>query len=203
MGLARKKQSWTLTTAAPPREVFASMEQMIGTPPYRFEPVDADTARIVEYERRNVVGGWSKVRWRQKWVTCRAVYGPGGTDIEIHASAGRAPKMRALQMVHLFTVGPDDRRTIYRSRTIPPGPVSLVASWAGTPYRLFQEPRFNAKRGAEIFTATAVRAVEGGEGPFVKVHLADGAEGFVERDQIVPAPEVATREAQAAPAARG
>ena len=201
--LAAKKQSWQLTTAAPPREIFASMEQMIGTPPYRFEPVDHDTARILQFERRRLFGGWTKAKRRQMWVTCKATDEADGTAVVIEASQGRAPRSRALQLVHLLTTGIDDRRTIYRSRVIAPGPISLVASWAGTPYALFKEPSFDAPRGTEIFTATHVQAIDGGKGSFVKVQLADGTQGFVERDQIVPAPEIATREAQAAPAAQG
>jgi hypothetical protein len=81
--------------------------------------------------------------------------------------------------------------------------VSLVASWAGTPYKLFTEPRFDSPRGAEIVTASSVEAVEGAHGPFVKVRLPSGVEGFVERDQIVPGPQEATREAQESVAARG
>jgi hypothetical protein len=194
--LAPQKYEWKFVAAVPPREVFATMEQLIGTFPYQFEPVAHDEARIVQIERKGLFGGWTKATRRLQWVSCRASYGTVGTDVLINASKGKAAMMRALQVVQLLTRGVDDRRTIYRSREISPGPISLVASWAGTPYKLFTEARFDALRGAEISTATRVEAVESARGPFVKVRLLSGVEGFVERDQIVPAPEEATREAQ-------
>jgi hypothetical protein len=201
--LAPQKYEWKFVAAVPPREVFATMEQLIGTFPYQFEPVSHDAARVVETERKGVFGGWTKATRRLTWISCRADYGTVGTDVVIQASKGKAAMMRALQVVQLLTHGVDDRRTIYRSREISPGPVSLVASWAGTPYKLFTEPRFDAPRGPEILTATHVEAVEGARGPFVKVRLASGVEGFVERDQIVPGPQEATREAQESVAAQG
>ena len=106
----------------------------------------------------------------------------------------------ALQRVKLLTAGGDDPRTVYRWRSIPPGPISLVASWAGTGYELFTEPRFDAPRGATVLTATDMEAVPGGSGPFIRVRLGDGTEGFVELDQVVSAPGIATREAQEAAA---
>ena len=84
-----------------------------------------------------------------------------------------------------------------RRRVIPPGPVSLVASWAGMPYRLFTEPAYDAPRGAEVLTASELEAVPGGNSIFVRVRLRGGEEGFIERDQVVAAPEIATRDAQA------
>jgi hypothetical protein len=85
---------------------------------------------------------------------------------------------------------------VYRRRAIPDGPVSLVASWAGMPYELYSEPRWDAARGPRVLTASGVEAIPGGNGPFTKVRLSDGTEGFIETDQIVAAPEAATREAQ-------
>jgi hypothetical protein len=64
------------------------------------------------------------------------------------------------------------------------------------PYELFSEPRFDAPRGPKVHTATELEAVPGAVGPFVRVRLRDGTEGYIESDQIVAAPEVATREAQ-------
>ena len=64
------------------------------------------------------------------------------------------------------------------------------------PYRLYTEPRWDAPRGVPILTASRMEAIPGGIGPFTKVRLPDGTEGYVETDQIVAAPEVATREAQ-------
>lgn len=206
---ARPAQRWSFTAAAPPREVFAVMEQLIGTPPYRFHVEADDEARIVEVQRRGFFGNWARPRVARRWVSCRVAPGPAGTQVEVRASSGggllfkamgkadRGPQTRALQLVRLLTAGNNDPRTLYRKRTIPPGPVSLVASWAGMRYRLFSEPRFDAPRGAEIHTASDVAAVPGGVWPFVRVRLADGTEGYVESDQVVAAPEIATREAQA------
>ena len=46
------------------------------------------------------------------------------------------------------------------------------------------------------FVKSGVQAIAGGSGPFTKVRLSDGTEGFIETDQIVAAPEASTREAQ-------
>ncbi len=115
--------------------------------------------------------------------------------VELEASKGRGALPRALQLIGVLSRGVDDPRTIYRVRHIPPGPVTLVASWAGMPYRLFTAPARDAERGAQIFTATRMEAMAGGTPEFVKVRLSDGTEGYAERDQVVAAPETATRQA--------
>jgi hypothetical protein len=206
--LAPSAQTWRLLTAAPPREVFAVMEQMIGTTPYRYEVVGESEARIVEHRRRGLFGQWSRPRMRIRWVRCRAVAATEGTLVEVEASSGgglifkamgkadRGPTTRALQVIRLLTAGATDSRTVYRDRRIPPGPVTLVASWAGTPYRLFVEPRHDAPRGREILTASEVEALAERIGQFVKVRVAGADEGWVESDQIVPSPAVSTRAAQ-------
>lgn len=194
--------------AAPAREVFAVMEQSIGTPPFRFEVLGENQARIVEYRRNSLVGHWRRIddgrtvlgRRRpavanQRWVRCTATSGDTGTIVELEASKGRGTLPRALQFIGVISRGVNDPRTVYRSRHIPPGPVTLVASWAGMPYRLFAAPSRDAARALEIFTATRMEAIPGGNAGFVKVRLSDGQEGYVERDQIVAAPERATREA--------
>ncbi|MBV8528967.1 MAG: hypothetical protein JOZ75_11675 [Candidatus Dormibacteraeota bacterium] len=206
--LAKDKQTWRFVVPTPPREVFATMEQLIGTLPYRFEVIDKDTAQAIEVSRRGVFGNWVTPRAGVRWVRCTAIPTAQGTEVTVTASSpggmllkatGRldnGPVARALQLVRLLTSGRDDYRTIYRRRLIPPGAVTLVASWAGTPYRLYAEPRYDAEPGPEIHTATELEAVPGGDATFVKVRLRDGREGYVERDQIVAATEVATREAQ-------
>lgn len=185
------------------------MEQLIGIPPYRFEVIAPDQARVVEHRRRGFFGQWARPRIRIRWVTCRAVQVSQGTRVEVQASSGgglvwkalgRAdlgPTSRALQLVKLYTAGADDPRTIYRNRMIPPGPVTLVASWASTGYALYTQPRYDAARGENIYTATEIEALPDGDGPFVFVRLVGGqAEGWVERDQLVAAPQKATRDAQ-------
>ena len=195
--LAREAERWTFLAAVPPREVFAVMEQMLGSFPFRFELTGESSARIVEFRRKGLVGQWSKrVAIRTRWVTCEAQPAASGTVVTVVASRGRGPLPRALQLVQLLSRGSADPRTVYRRRALPSGPVSLVASWAGMPYRLYTEPRWEAPRGARVLTATGVEAIPGGEGAFTKVRLADGTEGFNETDQIVAAPEASTREAQ-------
>jgi hypothetical protein len=205
---AKRAQHWRFVVAAPPREVFAVMEQMIGTPPYRFEVLGENSAQVVEFQRNSLVGHWRRVdgtgrflgRERrparnQRWVRGTATIEDAGTVIDLEASKGRGALPRALQLIGVLSRGVDDPRTIYRVRHIPPGPVTLVASWAGMPYLLLTTAARDAPRGPEIFTATSMDAVPGGTAEFVRVRLSDGTEGYVERDQVVAAPERATREA--------
>jgi hypothetical protein len=200
--LARGRHRWEFVAAAPPREVFAVMEQMIGTPPYRYEVTGPDSARIVEAQRKGFFGQWSPRVRRPRWVTCSARGVETGTEVILQASTGRGALPRALQLVHLLTQGARDHRTVYRDRHFPPGPVTLVASWAGMPYLLHTEPRHGAQRGEAIHTATPLVALEH-SGAFVKVRTDTGAVGWIERDQLVPAPPVATREAQVVTARHG
>lgn len=214
--LAASRYTWRFLAAAPAREVFAVTEQMIGTPPYRFEVTDTDTARVIEFERKHpLFGNWRrlekvaedgtrhwKARARPRWVRVRAVYADNGTIVEVETSRGKAPTTRALQVVQLLSRGNRDRRTIYRDRTTPPGPVTLVASWAGTPYALFERPEFGAPRGDKVLTATPMVALSN-HGAFVRVRLQTGVEGYIERDQLVPAPAQASREAQERTAIHG
>lgn len=184
------------------------MEQVIGTPPFRFEVTGDDSARIVEFQRNSLVGSWRRIDDRrkvmgrsrpairsQRWVSCRATVADTGTLVEMEASRGRGSLPRALQLIGVISRGVGDPRTIYRSRLIPPGPVTLVASWAGMPYPLYTAPNREAPRSREVLTATRMAAVPGGNATFVKVRLSDGYEGYVERDEIVSAPDIATREA--------
>jgi hypothetical protein len=184
------------------------MEQMIGTPPFRFEVTGDSSARIVEFRRNSLVGHWRAVDGEgtfmgrprrparnQRWVECTATVEGAGTVVELAASAGRGALPRALQLIHVLSDGITDQRTIYRSRHIPPGPVTLVASWAGMPYALYATPSRSAARGPDVYTATRMEALSGGTAEFVKVRLSDATEGYVERDQVVSAPQRATREA--------
>src|SRR5207245_192069 len=114
--------------------------------------------RIQEAERRTLMGGWRRPKRGVRWVTCRADEVEEGTLVTIECSKGSAPGSRALQLVELLSLGNLDQRTIYRDRRIPPGPVSLVASWAGTGYPLFLDPSFEAPRGEEVYTATPIEA---------------------------------------------
>jgi hypothetical protein len=202
---ARKaKHRWRLVTSAPAREIFAVVEQMVGTPPYRFEPTGPDTAQAIEAERRHFLFGQLSPRVRNpRWVRVSAREVEAGTELVVEATAGAGPKARALQVVQLFSRGPRDRRTIYRDRWIPPGPITLVASWAGMPYPIYLEPRYDAPRGEAVHTASKMDAVGSFGTTWVKVRLESGAEGYVERDQVVPAPPEASRTAQVRTSAYG
>ncbi len=184
------------------------MEQMIGTPPFRFEVTGDDSARIVEFRRNSLVGHWRRVDGKgsvggrarraarnQRWVRCSATVQAAGTVVEVEASKGRGTLPRALQLIGVLSRGVNDQHTIYRVRNIPPGPVTLVASWAGMPYALYAASSRSSARGAQVFTATRMEAIPGGTAEFVRVRLSDGTEGYVERDQVVAAPDRATREA--------
>ncbi len=200
--LAPSRHSWQFVAAAPPREVFSVFEQMVGTPPFRYEVTGRDSARVIEAERKGFFGQWSKRVRRPRWVTCTARLGDTGTEVTIEASSGKGAVPRALQLVVLLSRGTRDRRTIYRDRHFPNGPVTLVASWAGTPYQLYLEPRFNAPRGEAVLTATALGSL-GHRGAFTEVVTDTGVTGWIERDQLVPAPAVATRAAQESTATWG
>src|SRR5262249_4964077 len=148
--------SWQLSCAVPPRMVFAAMEQMCGTPPYRFEVQSADRARVVEFERKGVFGQWTQLAardasgeqrrdadgapvWRRPvaWVTATATPRGAWTDVVIEASSGPFVQSRAVQLVQLLERGTGDTRSVYRDRRVPDGPVSLVASWAGMLYHVY------------------------------------------------------------------
>jgi hypothetical protein len=200
----KAKYTWRFVCSAPVREVFAVTEQMVGTPPYRFEPAGPDHARIVEAERKHPLFGQftNKVR-NPRWIDVRAAETEVGTEVVVTAVRGRATKARSLQIVQLLTRGVRDRRTIYRDRTIPPGPITLVASWAGMEYAVYLEPRYDAPRGEKVHTASPIWALGMHGTTWVKVRLQSGAEGYIERDQVVPAPPEASRAAQVRTATLG
>jgi hypothetical protein len=201
--IAKQVYHWRFRAACPPREVFSVMEQMIGTYPFRYEVTGERSARIIEHRRKGFFGNWTqRMVLPIQWVACEVEQTDAGLAVTVTCSrrsriGGRDPApSRALQLIELVSRGTRDDRTIYRDRVIPPGPVTLVASWAGTPYLLYTEPRFDAPRSVPVLTASRLEAIEGGNATFVKVRLADGTEGYIERDQLIVAPETATREAQ-------
>jgi hypothetical protein len=204
MAARKARYSWRFVTSAPAREVFAVMEQMIGTPPYRFEPTGRDSAQAIEAERKHFLFGQLSPRVRNpQWVRVTASEVEAGTEVVVEATAGKGPKARGLQMVQLLSRGPRDRRTIYRDRTIPPGPITLVASWAGMTYPIYLEPSYAAPRGEAVHTASRIEATGSYGSTWVRVRLESGAEGYIERDQVVPAPPEASRAAQVRTAVLG
>src|SRR5689334_17730211 len=124
---ARKaKFCWRFVTSAPAREVFAAVEQMVGTPPYHFEVTGPDSAQAIEAERKHFLFGQLSPRVRNPhWVRVAAHEVEAGTQVVVEATGAKGPKARALQVVQLLSRGPRDRRTIYRDRIIPPGPITL------------------------------------------------------------------------------
>jgi hypothetical protein len=203
--MARKaKNTWRFVTAAPVREVFAVTEQMVGIPPYRFEPTGHDSAQVIEAERKHWLFGMFTKRFRNpRWIRVTAQEIEAGTEVVVTSTKGKAPTSRALQIVVLLSRGLRDRRTIYRDRTIPPGPITLVASWAGMEYAIYLEPRYDAPRGEAVHTASKIEAIGMHGMTWVKVRLESGAEGYIERDQVVPAPDEASRAAQVRTAVLG
>ena len=66
--------TWRFHASAPPREVFATAEQLLGVPPYRFQQLDSSTAEVVEVSRLGLAGNWtSKVR-NPAWVRIEALH---------------------------------------------------------------------------------------------------------------------------------
>jgi hypothetical protein len=212
--LKPSKHSWQLVAHAAPRVVFAAFEQMCGTPPYRFEVVDANSARAVEVERKGFFGQWAKLAkldkegrektasdgtpvWKRPvtWIRVTTAAHDDGTLVTVESSAGRFTAARAMQLLQLLDRGNADRRTVYRDRRVPPGPVTLVASWAGMLYHVYTEPRYYAPRGPGVHTASHLTAL-GAAGAFIHVRLEDGTEGYIETDQLVASPVEATRDAQ-------
>jgi len=194
---ARKaKYTWHFVTSVPPREIFAVMEQMIGTLPYRFEPTGPDSAQAIEAERKHFLFGQLSPRVRNPhWVRVVAREVEPGIEVVVESTGGKGPRSRALQVVQLLTRGPRDRRTVYRDRIIPPGPITLVASWAGMEYAIYLEPRYDAPRGEPVHTASRIDAIGSYGITWVKVRTESGAEGYIELDQVVPAPPEASRAA--------
>ncbi len=200
--LAPRRHGWQFVAAAPPREVFAVMEQMVGIPPFRYEVTGPDSARAIEVERKGFFGQWSRRVRRPRWVTCTARLVETGTDVSVEASSGRGAVPRGLQLVVLLSQGNRDRRTIYRDRHFPDGPVPLGASWAGTPYLLYTAPRLDAPRRETVRTATRLSAF-GDHGACAHFRPENGTTRWIELDQLVPAPPVATRDSQVSTAIYG
>ena len=163
--LAKEAQHWTFLAAVPPREVFAVIEQMLGSFPFRYELTGESSARIVEFRRKGLVGQWSKrVAIHTRWVTCEARPTASGTVVTVVASRGRGPVPRALQLVSLLSRGSSDPRPL-------PAPGDPLRS--GQPgrllgrdaIRLYTEPRWEAPRGERVLTASGVEAIPVGRVP--------------------------------------
>ena len=142
--LAREAQRWTLLAAVPPREVFAVMEQMLGSFPFRFELTGEAPPGSSSSGARGWSAKWSKrVAIHTRWVTCEARRTESGTVVTVTASRGRGPVPRALQLVQLLSRGNAGSRgpstgagrsPLVRSAWSPPGrapPTGCTPSRAG------------------------------------------------------------------------
>jgi hypothetical protein len=186
----RRTNRWVATVFAPPREVFVVAEQVMGLPPFSFRIVDDHTVEVVQELTNGFFGQWSKVK-RPKTkvrIECRPI--SQGTELTMVAEGQRSATMRAVNLLRILTRGERDEATVYRYRTISPGPCTLVQSWAGTGYPLFLDPDHQANRGRPVRPATPLTALKQ-IGRWVRVRVGngeDGQEGWIEADQLVSDP---------------
>lgn len=179
---------WTAIVFAPPREVFALAEQVTALPPFTFRVVDGDTAEVVQDLANGFFGQWRTVRYPKNRIRVHCTSTTAGTKVEVDAHGDRAATMRASNLVRVLTAGERDSATVYRYRLIPPGPCTIVQSWAGTGYPLYTEPDHDAPRGEAVKPAGKLVALQQ-SGRWVRVRAGEGdgcEEGWIEADQLVP-----------------
>ncbi|HVC38649.1 MAG TPA: hypothetical protein VNH20_01580 [Candidatus Dormibacteraeota bacterium] len=179
---------WVTTVHVPAREVFAVAEQVMGLPPFSFRVIDGNTAEVAQVLANGFFGQWTKVKKPKTKVRIECRLGDRGTELTIVAQGQRSATIRALNLIRILTRGERDAATIYRLRTISPGPCTLVQSWAGTGYPLFLGPDYQAARGLPVRPASPLRAIEQkGRWVLVQAGLGEGSqEGWIEADQLVP-----------------
>ncbi len=199
----RRSHTWNATVFAPPREIFTVAAEVTALPPFQFQPLDDQTAEVSQTQANSLFGGWRPVAAPRNRVRIHCEPGAQGTRLTVTATGDRAAIRRATNLVRIVTAGEGDRRTIYRLRTIPVGPCTLVQSWAGTSYPVFLAPDPAAPRGAAVRTASLLWALEQ-RGPWVRVRIGGrpepgqlpedpGAEGWIEADELVGAPDLTGR----------
>ncbi|MDA8394463.1 MAG: hypothetical protein M0T72_04340 [Candidatus Dormibacteraeota bacterium] len=184
----KRKDSWTATVFAAPREVFATAEQVTALPPYAFRVVDDRTAEVVQDRMNGFFGQWRQVPHPKNRVRIECRPTDAGTEVRMTAVGDRSALLRASNLIRLLTVGERDRATVYRYRAIPQGGCTLVQSWAGTGYPLYREPDLLAERGRAVRPASPLLALEQ-RGRWVRVLAGAGEqseEGWIEADQLVP-----------------
>ncbi|HVB14350.1 MAG TPA: hypothetical protein VNH38_06310 [Candidatus Dormibacteraeota bacterium] len=179
---------WVTTVNAPPREVFAAAEQVMALPPFSFRVIDEHTAEVAQVLANGFFGQWSKVKHPKTKVRIECHSTPQGTELTLIAQGQRSATIRAVNLLRILTLGERDQATVYRLRAIPPGPCTVVQSWAGTGYPLFLGPDFGAKRSLPVRPASPLVALEQvGRWVRVRAGLGDQAqEGWIEADQLVP-----------------
>ncbi len=184
----KRKDRWEAVVFSPPREVFAIAEQVTALPPFSFRVVDDHTAEVVQDLANGFFGQWSKVRYPKNRIRIECEQIPAGTRVIITAAGERSATMRATNLLRILSLGERDHHTVYRYRGIPPGFCTIVQSWAGTGYPLFQQPDHAAPRGRAVRPASKLVALEQ-RGRWVRVRAGEGddtEEGWIEADQLVP-----------------
>lgn len=179
---------WVTTVYAPPREIFATAEQVMALPPFSFRVIDANTAEVAQVLANGFFGQWSKVKHPKTKVRIECQPTARGTELTLVAQGQRSATLRALNLLRILTRGERDNATVYRLRAVPPGPCTIVQSWAGTGYPLFSGPDYGAQRGLPVRPATPLAALEQ-VGRWVRVQAGSGDEvqdGWIEADQLVP-----------------
>lgn len=179
---------WVTTVFAPPREVFAVAEQVMALPPFSFRVIDDHTAEVVQELANGFFGQWRTVKRPKTRVRIECHSTPRGTELTMIAQGQRSATIRAVNLLRILTQGERDPACVYRLRTIPPGPCTLVQSWAATEYPLFLAPDHGAARGQPVRVATPLVALEQ-IGRWVHVRSGggdDGQDGWIEADQLVP-----------------
>lgn len=194
----RRTLTWETTVFTPAREIFTVAEQVTALPPFSFRQVDDRTAEVAQTLANGLFGGWSRVRTPRNVIRIRCEPAELGTHVTITATGPRSAARRGVNLVRILSAGELDPRTIYRVRAIPPGPCTLVQSWAGTPYPVFLAPDHGAPRGVPVRPATPLRALEQ-RGHWVRVQVGGpdatpAPEGWIEADQLVAAPDLTGRD---------
>lgn len=179
---------WVTTVFAPSREVFAVAEQLMALPPFSFRIIDDHTAEVVQELANGFFGQWKAVKHPHTKVRIECRETARGTELTMIAQGQRSATIRAVNLLRILTQGERDPASVYRLRTIPAGPCTLVQSWAATEYPLFLAPDHGAERGLPVRTASPLLALEQ-IGRWVHVRAGTGEEsqdGWIEADQLVP-----------------
>ncbi len=179
---------WVTTVYAPPREIFAVAEQVLALPPFSFRIIDDNTAEVAQVLANGFFGQWSKVKRPKTKVRIECHPSAQGTELTLLAQGQRSATLRALNLLRILTHGERDNATVYRLRAIPPGPCTVVQSWAGTGYPLFSAPDYGAKRTLAVLPASPLVSLrQTGRWVQVRAGTGEGAtEGWIEADQLVP-----------------
>lgn len=163
-------------------------EQVTALPPFSFRIIDGSTAEVVQDLANGFFGQWSVVRVPKNRIRVQCTATSAGTKVEVDAQGDRAATSRASNLIRVLTAGERDDATVYRYRLIPPGPCTIVQSWAGTGYPLYVDPAPDAPRGRAVGPSGKLVALQQ-TGRWVRVRAGEGddtEEGWIEADQLVP-----------------